>query len=63
RAVLGKDAFYFSCKKCIVPLLNQDRINETDEFISNNLDKIKQKYSWEKVISDYESYMISKLKE
>jgi glycosyltransferase involved in cell wall biosynthesis len=63
RAILGKDAFYFSCKKCIIPLLNQNEMNKTDDFISNNLEKIKQKYSWRKVISDYESYMISKLKE
>ena len=63
RAILGKDAFYFSCKKCIIPLLNQNEMNKTDDFISNNLEKIKQKYSWRKVVSDYESYMISKLKE
>lgn len=63
KTILGKDAFYFSCKKCIIPLLNQDEINETDIFISNNLEKIKQKYSWYKVISDYERYMISSLKE
>ena len=63
KTILGKDAFYFSCKKCIISLLNQDEINETDIFISNNLEKIKQKYSWHKVISDYESYMISSLKE
>lgn len=63
RSVLGKDAFYFSCKKCIIPLLNQDEINEADEFISNNIEKIKQRYSWRKVISDYERSMINSLKE
>ena len=63
KTILGKDAFYFSCKKCIIPLLNQEEINETDGFISNNIEKIRQKYSWEEVISDYESYMISSLKE
>ena len=63
KAILEGDAFYFSCKKCIIPLLNQEEINETNGFISNNIEKIKQKYSWKKVISDYESYMISSLKE
>jgi len=63
KVILGDDAFYFSCKKCIIPLLNQSDIIERDSFISNNVEKIRQKYSWEKVISDYESYLISSLKE
>ena len=63
KDILGNDAFYFSCKKCIIPLLNQSEIFERNSFISNNVEKIRQKYSWEKVISDYESYLISSLKE
>ena len=63
KAILGEDAFYFRCKKCIIPLLNQSEIIERDSFISNNIEKIRQNYSWEKVISDYESYLISSLKE
>ena len=63
KSILGNDAFYFSCKKCIIPLLNQSEIIERNSFISNNIDKIRQKYSWKEVISDYESYLISSLKE
>ena len=29
RAILGKDAFYFSCKQCIIPLLNQKMFHKS----------------------------------
>jgi len=61
KTILEEDAFYFNCNKCITSLLNRETINQRNTFISNNIEKIKQKYSWDKIVSDYESFMISKL--
>ena len=63
KAILGDDAFFFSCKKCITSLLNKDVIKEREFYINNNIKKIKEKYSWSKITSDYENFMISCLKE
>ena len=62
KAILGMDAFYFNCNKCITFMVNRIEIIERKKFIDNNLEKIKYNYSWEKILSNYESFMQSCLK-
>ena len=59
KAILENDAFYFNCNKCITSLLNRENIEERDLFISNNIKKIKNKYSWKKILEDYEDFLKS----
>tara|TARA_B100000902_G_scaffold18326_1_gene21958 strand:- start:5014 stop:6102 length:1089 start_codon:yes stop_codon:yes gene_type:complete len=60
RSILGEDALYFCCKRCIIPVLNSnDNHEKRDIFISNNLKKIKNKYLWKYIVSDYEKYIVS----
>ena len=59
KAILGKDAFYFNCNKCITSLLNRENLEERDLFVSNNIQKIKNQYSWEKILKEYEDFLKS----
>ena len=59
KAILGDDAFYFNYNKCITSIINRVEIAQRKEFIANNLLKIKDNYSWEKILLDYESFMQS----
>ena len=61
KAILGYDAYYFHCKNCITPLFEIDKLKERSIFVSNNISKIREKYSWNKINSDYEHFMISTL--
>ena len=61
KAILGYDAYYFHCKNCITPLFEMDKLEERSIFVSNNIRKIREKYSWNKINSDYENFMISTL--
>jgi glycosyltransferase involved in cell wall biosynthesis len=62
RSVLGTDASFFSTEEDLTELL----INQQSEAIINenkkkNLQKIKENYNWERIISKYESVMLSTL--
>ena len=57
--ILENDAFYFNCDKCITSLLNKENLDERDLFTSNNIEKIKKQYSWEKVFKEYEDFLKS----
>ena len=59
KAILEKDSFYFNCNKCITSLLNRENLEERDLFVSNNIQKIKNQYSWEKVLKEYEDFLKS----
>jgi len=54
RSVLGTDANYFNADGEIAELINSGfgKPGKNDK-ISKNLDKIKNKYSWEKIIQSY----------
>jgi glycosyltransferase involved in cell wall biosynthesis len=59
RSVLGKDALYFNAATDVVNILDHElKINHSD-FIVNNYTKIKEEYSWDKIISEYEKIMLS----
>tara|TARA_Y100001933_G_scaffold57610_1_gene57598 strand:+ start:665 stop:1747 length:1083 start_codon:yes stop_codon:yes gene_type:complete len=59
KAILENDAFYFNCNKCITSLLNRENLTERDLFTSNNIEKIKNQYSWGKVLKEYEDFLKS----
>ena len=61
KAILDDNAFYFNCDKCITSLLEKQNIQERELFIHNNLEKIKKKYRWSKVINEYENFLKSKI--
>ena len=51
-----------NCNKSITSIVNRIEITEREKFVSNNLEKIKDNYSWETILSNYESFMQSCLK-
>ena len=61
KVILEGDAFYFNCKRCVTSLLNKESIENRDTFISNNIEKVKKKYSWKKILDEYERFILSKL--
>ena len=61
KAILGKDAFYFNCDKCVTSLLDKENIQERELYVYNNLQKIKKKYTWSKIIKEYEKFLKSKI--
>jgi glycosyltransferase involved in cell wall biosynthesis len=59
KAVLGDDANYFSNAADITKLLVTRQLEEDAVYKENNLRKIREKYSWEKITNDYEQLMIN----
>lgn len=64
RAVLGDDALYFSGPQEIAKYAEKSERQspETKHMIENNYTKIKEAYSWPKIIQHYEDLMKSQLK-
>lgn len=59
RAVLSDNAVYYSSSKDVTDILdNIDRITAKQKvaFIGNNLEVIRQQYSWEKLVEEHEAY-------
>ena len=56
KAILGEDAFYFSKASDVAVLLQNSLKTEEHIFVSNNLQKIKNRYSWKIIISEYEQF-------
>lgn len=59
KSVLKDDALYFEDANSVTQLLNN--INENSKaykanFVYNNLNKIRNEYSWEKLIDEHEKY-------
>lgn len=64
KAVLGNNAIYYQSSSNVTDLLNQiDKLVEKykDEFIKNNLDVIRNEYSWERLVDEHEKYFQSLL--
>lgn len=60
RSVLNDDAFYFSSSSEVSSLLNKT-INKAaykNTYVRANYEKIKNDYSWEKIVSEYEKILI-----
>ncbi len=63
KSVLGDDALYFSTSDELVEKLNTTvNIEQKNAFIEKNLDKIKNEYSWDKLVADHEEYFFELLK-
>lgn len=56
KAILGEDAFYFSNVSDVSVLLQNSLKTEEHIFVSNNLQKIKNRYSWKSIIFEYEQF-------
>lgn len=61
KAVLNNNALYFANKEDITTIVNNidSNLNQYKNiFINNNLECIREEYSWEKLIDDHEKYFL-----
>ncbi|MBS1526327.1 MAG: DUF1972 domain-containing protein [Bacteroidetes bacterium] len=59
KSVLSSDAYYFSDSEEVRYLVETVQRNESEQLmVKNNLDKIACQFNWEKIIDDYESFII-----
>lgn len=56
KNVLGDDAYYFSSSEDVARILD-DKIEESvkDKLIANNLFKVKNDYTWQKIVDEHEN--------
>lgn len=57
--ILEKDAFYFNDFSDITKILNTVKKENYLNFIESNIEKIKNIYEWENIISQYESFLLN----
>lgn len=65
RSVLGENAIFYSSSEEVKRLLNDIEYLETKHksiFLQNNLDVIREQYSWEKLVDEHEKYFEEILK-
>jgi glycosyltransferase involved in cell wall biosynthesis len=61
-SILGPDAFYFEDYQDIGSILEiEKKSNIAISFVNNNLQKIGQYYSWEKILNKYEDFILKKI--
>jgi len=55
KSVLGDDALYFNDEKDISRIINNfDMLSgNKNSYVNNNLKKVEEKYTWDKIINDY----------
>jgi hypothetical protein len=58
---LEQDAYYFTGYKQISDLINNKIKVKENEFVINNKEKINDLYSWQKIVSDYNSFFVQML--
>jgi len=59
KSVLNSDAFYFSNAKEVRNLVETVQRDDLEKImVSNNLHKIKYQFNWEKIIDEYEQFII-----
>jgi glycosyltransferase involved in cell wall biosynthesis len=56
KAILEMDAFYFISSNDVADCLNKKNKREFGFIIENNFKKIKEKYTWEAIISQYSNH-------
>ena len=56
KSILNHDAFYFSSSEHVSKLIDRNIKTLDNKFVINNLNKIKEFYSWDKIINNYESF-------
>ena len=58
KYILSEDAMYFKDTRDIANLLNETSLpHNRERWVLNNLQKIRDNYSWKKIVDDYESIM------
>jgi glycosyltransferase involved in cell wall biosynthesis len=59
RSILGSDAYYFTDSVSVQKVLESvtKKNGREEDKIDQNIKKIKQLYSWDKIIRDYEQFM------
>ena len=57
KSILGEDAFYFENKDDIVEMLYQTKAMNQQK-VSNNIDKIKDEFTWDRINQKYEQYLL-----
>lgn len=63
KSVLEGDAIYFKTSTDLARILSKSiNLEKRELFVKNNLGKIRNKYSWEKLIDDHENYFLRLLK-
>ena len=58
KSILEKDAFYFNKADEISILINKEVKKQENKFVKSNLEKVKNLYSWEKIVNDYNSFFL-----
>jgi glycosyltransferase involved in cell wall biosynthesis len=58
KSILEEDAYYFIGYKQISDLINNKIKVKENEFVINNKQKINDLYSWQKIVSDYNSFFV-----
>ena len=56
KSILEKDAFYFHDAEKISRLINEEVKGQENYLVKSNLEKIKNLYSWNKIVNDYELF-------
>ena len=59
KAVLKENAHYYATVeevKLMLNSINDLAISYKDKFITNNLNEIRNEYSWEKLVDEHETY-------
>jgi len=59
KSVLNSDAFYFSNSNEVQHLVETVQRKENElKMVKNNLDKIAYQFNWEKIIDEYETFIV-----
>ncbi len=60
KAVLGEDAYYFNSAASVFKIIQQFSLEPgTELFKGRNYQKIAGQYNWQRIIDDYESFILS----
>lgn len=62
RSILESDAYYFNSVDDVIKVINTITKNENNVKLTNNLNKIKNLYSWDRIINLYENHFFDILK-
>ncbi|MBL7859884.1 MAG: DUF1972 domain-containing protein [Cyclobacteriaceae bacterium] len=59
ESVLGREAFYFSSSIDVSKIIDSSVDKNASTFMTRNLMKVRDSYSWDKIVSDYENLFTS----
>jgi glycosyltransferase involved in cell wall biosynthesis len=57
KTILGDDAFYFDSAERVAGIITTTRKKDHQDKIHNNLGKIREFYTWEKIIDQYDRFI------